>query len=164
MSPTVDDGVGPGSRQVTELTRQSYPMRKLAISLFILDVALSFLSSCSSSSKAEPQLSGPIGIVRFPDPWVKVIDDTTRGVNDNIGYVIRKSGRGELLFAIKQRFAGELYGKEVLDFPVESPDYDYYRDNRFAVTLDGAFRVREATIAEWDAAEKPVHSYHFVTM
>jgi len=92
MSPTVDDGVGPGSRQVTELTRQSYPMRKLAISLFILDVALSFLSSCSSSSKAEPQLSGPIGIVRFPDPWVKVIGDTTRDVNDNIGYVIRKSG------------------------------------------------------------------------
>jgi len=102
--------------------------------------------------------------VRFPDPWVKVIGDTTRDVNDNIGYVIRKSGRGELLFAIKQRFAGELYGKEVLDFPVESPDYDYYSDNRFAVTLDGAFRVREATIAEWDAAEKPVHSYHFVTM
>lgn len=109
------------------------PMRKLAISLFILDVALSLLSSCSSASNAEPQLSGPIGIVRFPDPWVKVIGDTTRGVNDNIGYVIRKSDRGELLFAIKQGFAGELYGKEVLDFPVESPNYDYYTDNRFAV-------------------------------
>jgi hypothetical protein len=138
-------------------------MRKLTISLFIVAITLSFLSSCSfSSSYGPPQVSGPIGIVRFPDSWVKVIGGSTRGVNDNIGYVIRKSGRGDLLFAVKQGFAGELNGKEVSDFPVESPDYDYYSDNRFAVSLDGAFRVREATIAEWDAAQKPVHSYHFV--
>ena len=83
----MNDGAGSGSRQVTELARQSYPVRKLAISLFILDVALSFLSSCSSASNAEPQLRGPIRVVRFPDLWVKVIADSTRGVNDNIGYV-----------------------------------------------------------------------------
>lgn len=148
-------------KKLKELT-QSHPMRKLTISLLALEVALSFFSSCTSSTNAKPQLSGPIGVVRFPDPWVKIVGDTQRGVNDNIGYVIRKSRRGELLFAIKQGFAGELFGKDVLDFPVKSPDYDYYSDNRFAVSLDGAFRVKEATIAEWDAAEKPVHSYHFV--
>jgi hypothetical protein len=87
--------------------------------------------------------------------------NNTRGVSDNVGYVIRKSKSGELLFAIKQGFAGELHGKETSEFPVESPDYDYYSDNRFAVSL-GGFRIRKATTEEWDAAEKPVHSYHFV--
>ena len=111
---------------------------------------------------AEPQLSGPIGLVRFPEPWIKVVGDQRRIVNENVGYVVRKSPRGELLFAIKQGFAGELFGKQVSDFPVKSPDYDYYSDNQFAVSLDGGFRVRAVDQAEWDAAQKPLHSYLFI--
>jgi hypothetical protein len=98
---------------------------------------------------------------------VKLRGDEWIGVSDNIQYVVRKSSKGsagdELLFAVKQGFTGELFGKEVYDFPVKNPDYDYYSDDRFAVSLDGGFRVRKATVEEWDAAGKPLHSYHFIT-
>jgi hypothetical protein len=139
----------------------SFAMRHLAIPLFTFATVLSVGLSCSPKYGPQ-QLTGPIGAVHFPDPWVKVIGNSTRGVNDNVGYVIRKSKRGELLFAIKQGFAGELHGLETTEFPVKYPDYDYYSDNRFAVGIDGAFRTRKATTDEWDAAEKPVHSYYFV--
>ena len=138
-------------------------MRKLALCLFSLTILSGLLVNCSSTTTAEPQLNGPVGLVRFPEPWLKVIGDRQTVVNDNVGYVVRKSPRGELLFAIKQGFTGELYGKEVTDFPVKSPDYDYYSDNHFAVSLDGGFHVRAADQAEWDAASKPLHSYHFIT-
>jgi len=137
-------------------------MRSLVIFLFTLEAALGFSLSCSSPINADPQVTGPIGVVRFPDPWIKRINNSERGVNDNIQFVIRKSARGELLFAVKQGFTGELFGKEVSDFPVKLPTYDYYSDNQFAVSLDGAFRVREATAAEWNAAAKPLHSYHVI--
>jgi hypothetical protein len=136
-------------------------MRRSALFLFSLAI-LGTHVSCSWTKSAEPQLSGPIGLVRFPEPWLKVIGSRTTILNDNIGYVIRKSPRGELLFAIKQGFAGEQYGKDVSDFPVKSADYDYYSDNQFAVSLDGGFRVRAVDQAEWYAAQKPLHSYHFI--
>ena len=136
-------------------------MRQITAFLFTLEAVLGLSLSCSPTY-GKLQLSGPIGVVHFPDPWVKVIDGRTRGVNDNVGYVIRKSAHGELLFAIKQGFAGKLQGKETSDFPVEAPDYDYYSDNRFAVSLDGAFGIRKASIEEWNAAEKPIHSYHLI--
>ena len=135
-------------------------MHRLAILLFTFTTVLGLSLSCSPMY-GPLQLNGPIGAVHF-DRWVKLVGDREYGVNDNVGYVIRKSGRSELLFAIKQGFAGELLGSEVSDFPVKDPGYDYYSDNRFAVTLDGAFRIRKATLEEWNAAEKPVHSYHFV--
>jgi len=135
-------------------------MRKLFQSALL--AALGFTCSCSRTY-ADPQLNGPIGIVHFPDPWVKVIGNQTRGVNDNIHFVVRKSARGELLFAVKQGFTGTEFGKDITDFPVESPDYDYYSDNQFAVSLDGAYRVREATAEEWSAATKVVHSYHTIS-
>ncbi|HSE34394.1 MAG TPA: hypothetical protein VLA93_22665 [Pyrinomonadaceae bacterium] len=135
-------------------------MRPLVIVLLIFAAVLGFSLSCSP--KYGPlQLTGPIGAVHFPDPWIKVVGNSERGVNDNVGYVVRKSA-GELIFAIKQGFAGEQYGLEISDFPVRHADYDYYSDNRFAVGLDGAFRIRKATTEEWDAAEKPVHSYYFI--
>jgi len=98
---------------------------------------------------------------------LKLRGDKRVGVNDNIQYVIRRSSKGpagdELLFAVKQGFTGELFGKEVHDFPVKNPDYDYYSDSRFAVSLDGRLQVRKATVEEWDAAEKPLHSYYFIS-
>lgn len=132
-------------------------MRKLFQSALLL--TLGFTWSCSPTYP-DAQLNGPIGIVRFPDPWVKVIGNETRGVNDNIYYVVRKSTRGELLFAVKQGFMGDEFGKEFTDFPVTKPDYDYYSDNQFAVSVDGAYRVRRAGAEEWNAATKVVHSYH----
>jgi len=138
-------------------------MRTLAVFLFILDAAFGFTLSCSSSTNVAPQVTGPIGVVRFPNPWIKLIDNSERGVNDNIQFVIRKTTKGELLFAVKQGFTGELFGTEVSDFPVKAPNYDYFSDNQFAVSLDGAFRVREATSNEWNTAAKPLHSYHIVS-
>ena len=135
-------------------------MRRLAILPFTLVIVLSSTLSCSQRYGPQ-QLTGPIGAVHF-DLWVKYINNTRRGVNDSVGYVIRKSGRGELIFSVKRGFAGEARGNDVTEFPVKDPNYDYYSDNRFAVSLDGAFRIREATIDEWDRAEKPLHSYHFI--
>lgn len=143
-------------------------MRGLRLQLLLLPalgllVALGF--RCSAPPR-EPAWSGPLGLVRFPEPWVKQLGGQWVGVNDNIGYVVRKGSRGpageELLFAVKQGFDGTLYGKEVSDFPVTNPGYDYYSDTLHAVTLDGAYRVRKATAAEWDAAAKPPHSYHLI--
>ncbi len=135
-------------------------MRKLFRSALL--TVLGFSWSCSPQY-ADPQLKGPIGIVRFPGPWVKVIGNATRGVNDNVHYVVRKSGGGELLFAVKQGFTGAEFGKEITDFPVRSPDYDYYSDNQFAVSLDGTYRIRKVSSQEWDTATKVIHSYHTIT-
>jgi hypothetical protein len=140
-------------------------MRPFAVLLLFLDILLGLGFSCSSPPR-EPQLSGPLRVVRFPEPWVKWRGDAWVGVNDHIQYVIRRTSKGpaggELLFAVKQGFDGSLFGKEVYDFPVKNPDYDYYSDDRFAVSLNGASRVRKVNAAEWDAAEKPLHSYHFI--
>ena len=134
-------------------------MKKLFQSALL--TALGFTWSCAPTYP-DPQLNGPIGIVRFPDPWIKVIGNERRGLNDNIQYVVRKSTRGELLLAVKQGFTGEEFGKEFTDFPVKSPDYDYYSDNQFAVSLDGAYRVRQAGPEEWNTATKVLHSYHII--
>jgi hypothetical protein len=94
---------------------------------------------------------------------VKAVGNTERGVNDNIHYVIRRSTRTVLLFAVKQGFTGELFGGEADDFLVENPDYDYYSDTRYAVAHDEMAGVRPATVQEWDAAERVLHSYHFIS-
>lgn len=78
-------------------------MRHLAILLFTFAAVLGVSLSCSPRYGPQ-QLTGPIGAIHFPDSWVKVVGSSTRGVNDNVGYVTRKSKRGELLFAIKQGF------------------------------------------------------------
>jgi hypothetical protein len=135
-----------------------YMMKLFQVALL---AALGVSLSCSPKY-ADPQLNGPIGIVHFPDGWMKMVGNERRGVNDNIHYVVRKSARGELLFAVKQGFTGAEFGKEFTDFPVESPDYDYYSDNQYAVSLDGAYRVRNASPQEWTTATKVVHSYHII--
>ena len=142
-------------------------------SFLTLEAGLVLTLGCLSPQRADPrsgvqievtpQLKGHIGPLRFPDPWVKFVGNGERGVNDNVGYVTRKSPRGELLFTVKQGFTGELSGTEVSEFPVRSPGYDYFSDNHFAVSLDGAFRIRKATVDEWNVADTPVHSYHFIT-
>ena len=140
-------------------------MRPFTVFVLALDILLGLGFSCSSPRR-EPQVSGPLGVVRFTEPWVKWKGDAWVGVNDHIQYVIRRTSkgpaRGELLFAVKQGFDGSLFGKEVYDFAVNNPNYDYYSDDRFAVSLDGRFSVRKATAGEWDVAEKPLHSYHFI--
>ena len=140
-------------------------MRPFAVFLLALDILLGLGFGCSAKPR-EPHVSGPLVVVRFPEPWVKWKGDAWVGVNDHIQYVIRRTSegpaRGELLFAAKQGFDGSLFGKEVYDFPVNNPDYDYYSDNRYAVSLDGQFRVEPATTAEWDAADKVLHSYRFI--
>jgi hypothetical protein len=140
-------------------------MRPFVVLLLVLDILLGIGFGCSSPPR-EPQVSGPLGVVRFPEPWVKWKGDAWVGVNDNIQYVTRRTSKGqggsELLFAVKQGFDGNLFGKEVYDFPVKNPDYDYYSDDRFAVSLDKGGRVRKVTAVEWDAAEKLLHSFHFI--
>lgn len=139
----------------------------LLLLLLTFDLLLGCALGCASSGPPrEPGPGGRLGVVRFPGPWLKLSGGARVKVNDNIQYVARRGragpGGGELLFAVKQGFDGSLLGREVYDFPVNRPGYDYYSDTRFAVSLDGAFRVREAAAAEWDAAAKPPHGYHFV--
>lgn len=135
-------------------------MRPVKYFLIALGSVLGLELGCSTAPA--PQLSGPLKVVRFPGPWVKArTPNRDVGVNDNVHYVLRKSSPGELLFAAKQGFTGELYGRGVYDFTVENPDYDYYSDTRYAVDPDSG-RVRAATVEEWDAAGKVLHSYHFV--
>lgn len=132
----------------------------LAVELF-----LSLAVSCSTPAPAPPEITGPVNLVQFPEPWVKWKDGAWIGVNDAVQYVVRRSGDSkppELLFAVKQGFDGSVFGKEVYDFPVTSPDYDYYSDDRFALSLNGPPRIRKVTEEEWNAAAKVLHSYYFV--
>jgi hypothetical protein len=140
-------------------------MRPGGLLLLTLNLLLGCALRCSpSSTPREPGPGGPLGVVRFPGYWLKLVDGEEVGVNDNIQYVVRRAPAGsrELLFAVKQGFDGSLLGREVYDFPVTNPDYDYYSDTLFAVSLDSSYRVRKATAAEWDAAAKPLHSYHLI--
>lgn len=114
----------------------------------------------------QPELIGPVSVVRFPEPWVKWVDGSWRGVNDNIQLVVRRSSKSgaedELLFAAKQGFDGSLFGKVVSGFPEESPGYDYFSDNRFAVSLKDGVRVREVSPEEWNTSETLRHGYLFI--
>jgi hypothetical protein len=109
----------------------------------------------------QPQAFGSINRIRFPEPWLKMRGGEQTVVNDNLQYVIRKSA-DELIFTVKQGFDARLYGKDAYDFPVRNPDYDYYSDNHFAVSLDGKFSVRKASDSEWATAAKPLHGYRFI--
>jgi hypothetical protein len=84
-------------------------MRICALFITALVVVLGIGFRCSSPPP-EPHLSGPLGVVRFPDPWVKLRGDEWVGVNDNIQYVVRRSPRGpaggELLFCGQARLHG----------------------------------------------------------
>ena len=57
-------------------------LRELALCLFSL-AFLGLLVSCSWTRTAEPELSGPVGLVRFPEPWVKVIGEYERGLPES---------------------------------------------------------------------------------
>jgi hypothetical protein len=135
---------------------------RLCITLILAtELATSFFMSCNATP-VQPETKGPIRVVEFPEPWVKWRDGTWVGVNDNVQYVVRKSKDSTLLFAVKQGFDGSLFGKEVSDFPVRSPNYDYYADTRFVVSMDGQTQVRKVTEDEWNASEKVLHSYYFI--
>jgi hypothetical protein len=134
-------------------------------STLILAVALatSFFIACTGTpARTQPAITGPIRMVEFPEPWVKWKNGAWVGVNDSVQYVVRKSKDSSLLFAVKQGFDGSLFGKEVVDFPVKSPNYDYYSDTYFAVGLDGPTGIKKVTEAEWNAGEKVLHSYYFI--
>jgi len=126
-------------------------------------LATSLFISCSASRPASPlQINGPIKLVEFPEPWIKRKGDAEVGVNDSIQYVVRNSKDSKLLFAVKQGFDGSLYGKEVSDFPVVSPNYDYYSDDRFAVNIDGPLQIMPVTDEQWYTGEEVLHSYYFI--
>jgi hypothetical protein len=138
-------------------------MRVYFILMIAAELALCFAVSCSDAPPpSNPEITGPFKTVEFPEPWVKQKDGALVGVNDAVQYVVRRSKDSKLLFAVKQGFDGSLFGKEVSDFPVTSPDYDYYSDTRFAVSVDGPSEVKKVTEDEWNAGEKVLHSYHFI--
>jgi len=138
-------------------------MRVYLILVIAAELALGLAVSCSDPPPpSNPEISGPFKAVTFPEPWMKQKNGSWVGVNDAVQYVVRKSKDSKLLFAVKQGFDVSLFGKEVSDFPVTSPDYDYYSDNRFAVSVDGPSEIKKITEDEWNAGEKVVHSYHFL--
>jgi len=139
-------------------------MRVYIVLILAVGLAVSLFVSCSAPPPAQPEITGPFKLVEFPEPWVKRKGDVLVGVNDAVQYVVRKSkdSKQGLLFAVKQGFDGSLFGKEVSDFPVRSPDYDYYSDNHFAVNIDGQLQVKEVTEDDWKTGEKLLHSYYFI--
>ena len=132
--------------------------------VLIFELAVSLFVSCSAPPPAQPEITGPFKLVEFPEPWVKRKGDVLVGVNDAVQYVVRRSkdSKQGLLFAVKQGFDGSLFGKEVSEFPVRSPDYDYYSDNHFAVNIHGQLQVKEVTEDDWKTGEKLLHSYYFI--
>src|SRR5215213_444161 len=142
----------------------SKPMHVYIVVMLAVELALCLSVSCSTTAPAQPEITGPVKLVEFPEPWVKRKGDVLVGVNDAVQYVVRKSkdSKQGLLFAVKQGFDGSLFGKEVSEFPVRSPDYDYYSDNYFAVNIDGQLQVKEVTEDDWKTGEKLLHSYYFI--
>jgi len=111
-------------------------------------VLLLFFVGCVSQVEKSPIVTlgqGSLGVVQFPEPWIKT--DSATGEKTVIAfpnkYKIRKDsslGVSELLFA------------------VQSPDGSY-SDNFYTVSLDGRFTVSPATTDEWNQAEQ-VENYH----
>jgi hypothetical protein len=138
-------------------------MRLYITFILAAELVTCFFMGCTATpARTQPEITGPIQMLEFPEPWVKWKNGAWVGVNDSVQYAVRKSKDSTLLFAVKQGFDGSLFGKEVFDFPVTSPDYDYYSDTRFAVTIDGQTQIRKVTEVEWNAGEKVLHSYHFI--
>ncbi len=137
-------------------------MRSYVVPLVVGGILISVTFGCLRVPADQKPSSKSLGVIQFPDFWVRQEPDgRQRVVNDSVHYVVRKKA-GELIFAVKQGFDGSLFGKDVTDFPVKVPPYDYYADNYFAVSVDGQFRVRNGSAAEWAEATKPVHSYRFI--
>lgn len=139
-------------------------MRVYIILMLAVELALCLSVSCSTPAPAQPEFTGPVKLVEFPEPWVKRKGEALVGVNDAVQYVVRKpkDSKQGLLFAVKQGFDGTLFGKEVSDFPVRFPDSDYYSDNHFAVNIDGQIQVKNVTEDDWKTGEKLLHSYYFI--
>lgn len=135
-------------------------MRFYVVALVIFATFTNFGWSCTTVP-AEKQLSDSIGVISFPEPWLKLREGKQRVVNENVHYVVHKTSN-ELVLAVKQGFDARLHGQSVTDFPIRNPDYDYYSDNHFAISLDGKFNVRKAGDSEWTSGTKVVHSYHFI--
>jgi len=138
-------------------------MRVYIALILAAELATSFFIGCTGTpALTQPEITGPIRVVEFPEPWVKWKNGAWVGVNDSVQYVIRKSQDSTLLFAVKQGFDGSLFGKEVDDFPIKMPKYDYYSDTYFAVNIDGQTQIKKVTEAEWNAGQKMLHSYYFI--
>jgi hypothetical protein len=89
---------------------------------------------------------GGLQVVSFPKPFLGHFSGETKGgggtIIDSLEYDVKRSSgnrAAEMLFAMKGFDPG-------LQRPVRS-------ENVYAVSLDGNFRVHEATAAEWDAGE-----------
>lgn len=138
-------------------------MRVYLVLMLAVELALCLSVSCSTTAPTPPEITGPVKLVEFPEPWIKRKGDALVGVNDAVQYVVRESkdSKHSLLFTVKQGFDGTLFGKEVSDFPVTT-DYDYYSDTHFAVKIDGQVQVKEVTEDDWNTGQKLLHSYYFI--
>ncbi len=135
-------------------------MRTLAaLPLLAFEFVLALGAWCAPPPPA-PRAEGPVGVVRFPDPWVRAdADGRLRVLNDAPQYVFRESDSGALLVAVKPRPAEDLSGREVTDpSPAQRPS-----DNRYAVSTDGRFGVAPARAGEWEAGREFRHGYHFIS-
>ena len=143
-------------------------MRYCIAASLVIAILISFCFGCSSVPAGEKQVSAGekqvpqlIGLINFPGYWERLHEGRELIVNGNVQYIVRKAPN-ELVFAVKQGFDPDQYGQDISDFPVKNPDFDYYADNHFAVSLDGKFQARKASESEWANASKPIHSYHFL--
>ena len=137
-------------------------MRAYVLIVVMMDLLLILGFRCSPGPPPEPSGGSRFGIVSLPNhPWTKVRSDVGRRVpiNDGLYYIFRKTNTGELIFAVKQGTQPE--SKEVYEFP-DGNEYQRPADERYALSLDGGYVVRPATIDEWKTAEKIRHSYYFV--
>jgi hypothetical protein len=132
-------------------------VRTLAALVLVFGLALASGPWCSPP--AAPRTEGPVGVLRFPGPWVRTdAAGRLRVLNDVPQYVFRESASGALLVAVKPRSAEDLTGRDVTDpSPAQQPS-----DNRYAVSTDGRFNVAPARAGEWEAGRELEHGYHFI--
>lgn len=88
---------------------------------------------CSPNKSAPTE--GSLGLVRFPEAWVKASPDGRKVVLTQPQQLEVRSTPGDLLFAVRL------------------PDGSY-SDNYYAVSLDGKFQVRVVSKEEWGQANR----------
>lgn len=106
-------------------------------------LALASVLKCAGSPPTVTQGHERLGVVRFPERFVRTGSGGGKVVITDIGYEVRKltdANGARLLFGMKS-------------FDMETRS-SVYSDNFYAVSLDGQFKVTPITARDWDRAER----------
>jgi hypothetical protein len=128
---------------------------RVRLCLLVLASLACGLQCAAGGPVAETKGQGKVGVVRFDD-WTQDEDTPMQGT---YRYEVRK-GKGasadELIFSVVIPSYDDEGREQWTETPTSPPD-TYLSGNHQAVSLDGQFKTRDASAAEWKEGAKLLH-------